>query len=55
MSDRRILYATAVYDQDEIDAILGVLNGGGANAAHRQERRRDGATGRRAVRQGRRA
>ena len=27
MSDRRILYATAVYDQDEIDAVLSVMNG----------------------------
>jgi dTDP-4-amino-4,6-dideoxygalactose transaminase len=28
MIDKRVLYATAVYDQDEIDAVLGVLNGG---------------------------
>jgi CDP-4-dehydro-6-deoxyglucose reductase, E1 len=28
MIDKRVLYATAVYDQDEIDAILGVLDGG---------------------------
>src|SRR5438876_6240448 len=27
MSDRRVLYATAVYDQDEIDAVLSVMNG----------------------------
>jgi len=28
MIDKRVLYATAVYDQDEIDAILGVLDHG---------------------------
>ena len=28
MIDKRVLYATAVYDQDEIDAVLGVLDGG---------------------------
>lgn len=28
MIDKRVLYATAVYDHDEIDAVLGVLNDG---------------------------
>src|SRR5881275_86753 len=27
VTDRRVLYATAVYDQDEIDAVLSVMNG----------------------------
>src|SRR3954453_1451419 len=27
MPDRRVLYATAVYDQDEINAVLSVMNG----------------------------
>src|SRR3954451_10802309 len=27
MPERRILYATAVYDRDEIDAVLSVMNG----------------------------
>jgi CDP-6-deoxy-D-xylo-4-hexulose-3-dehydrase len=27
MSQRRVLYATAVYDQDEVDAVLSVMNG----------------------------
>jgi hypothetical protein len=28
VTDRRVLYATAVYDRAEIDAVLGVLAGG---------------------------
>ena len=53
MTDRRVLYATAVYDHEEIEAILGVLDGRRRNPPDRQERRRDGTPGRRAVRQGR--
>lgn len=28
MIDKRVLYATAVYDQDEIDAVMRVFEGG---------------------------
>ena len=44
MIDKRVLYATAVYDQAEIDAILGVLDGGrgtlrlGKNVAEMERR-----------------
>jgi CDP-6-deoxy-D-xylo-4-hexulose-3-dehydrase len=44
MTDRRVLYATAVYDHDEIDAVLGVLKDGrgtlriGRNVAEMERR-----------------
>ncbi len=44
MTDRRVLYATAVFDQDEIDAVLGVLKDGagtlriGRNVAEMERR-----------------
>lgn len=44
MTERKVLYATAVYDQDEIDAVLGVLRDGrgtlriGRNVAEMEHR-----------------
>ncbi len=44
MTDRRVLYATAVYDHEEIEAVLGVLNDGagtlriGRNVAEMERR-----------------
>ncbi|MGZ4688177.1 MAG: DegT/DnrJ/EryC1/StrS family aminotransferase [Acidimicrobiia bacterium] len=44
MTDRRVLYATAVYDHEEIEAVLGVLNDGagtlriGKNVAEMERR-----------------
>ena len=53
--EKRVLYSGSVHDQAEKDAVMAVLDGGVTELRDRRERRRDGAAGRGAVRQGGRA